>query len=146
MGRARLSFLLTLSFNIIYILGFVTGLIWGGLKGMVYAYFIISMIGMLPHFYIVGRLIKLPLKEIFLRLLGIFLAALFMAFFVWLAKENDLATIITSRLQWQLLVYVLFGVVFYIVFCFLFKVEVFFSLMERFIKRVSRQYEPEPVS
>jgi PST family polysaccharide transporter len=139
LGKARMSFRLTLIYNIVYVSGFITGLLWNGLQGMVYVYSVLAVVGVLPHLYITGRLISLSLTELFRHLLSVFSATILMAVLVWIAKSNDLAGRFTSVLQWQLLVYVTLGVILYIIFCSLFKVEAFLMLKKSLFYRLTNK-------
>jgi PST family polysaccharide transporter len=144
MGKAKMSFRLTLIYNISYVIGFVSGLILGGLQGLVYIYSILAVIGVIPHLYITGRLIALPIKTFFKRLASVFIATTLMVVIVFLAKRYHLASIISLGLHWQLLIYVLLGAVSYLLFCDFLKVEAYISFKERLVRfiRNHKWYTP----
>jgi len=133
-GKANIAFRVTLIFNIVFLIGIVIGLHYGGLMGIAYSYFITTIMGAVPNFYFAARLINVSVKDMYVKLIRIFIASVIMWLIVALIAHTDLIRNLHPMVA--LLLCVGTGIAAYAALAYFFKIKIYWHLTELVMRKV----------
>ncbi len=132
LGKPEISFRISIIVSIINIGAFIIGVRMGGLIGLVFAYAIVTLLSIIPTFYMAGKQIKVSIGRMAKNLSPSFFATVIMGVAVYLVYTYISGVGLGSF--FQLIIPILIGGLIYFLTGFLFKFEEF-SIARNLLKK-----------